>query len=314
VAVGFRHTSSGLEKMSHELTFEIAIPTDEGFVGRACDAPECQQYFKIYLADHREHLYCPYCGIEFHKNSLLTSDQREYVTEYAKEEAKQYAVSEIQKMFKKAFGSSSAGRGGISFKLTTPHVPKRVVRPRYTERKTDTELQCPTCNTRFQVYGIFGYCPGCRAENLKVYDANWSIIQREIAASHNPDRALRHAYSDLVSTFEAFCNRKAERLTTERCNSQILFEARRFFVKHASVDILSRIATGPLLSLRRAFQKRHVYIHNNGEITDKYIRMIPEDAALLGDKAELRLDELKEAADAMRTALGDLVKAVERKG
>ena len=29
-------------------TFKISIPTDaEGFIGRACDAPGCKQYFKI---------------------------------------------------------------------------------------------------------------------------------------------------------------------------------------------------------------------------------------------------------------------------
>ncbi len=35
--------------MSQYVTFNIAIPTDaDGFVGRACDAPGCKQYFKIY--------------------------------------------------------------------------------------------------------------------------------------------------------------------------------------------------------------------------------------------------------------------------
>ncbi len=183
--------------MSHELTFQVSIPTDEGFVGRACANPDCGQYFKVLLADHKDQLDCPYCGVEFHKNSLLTSDQRDYVTEYAKEEATKYAVSELQKMLKKTFGSSSARRSGISYK--PGRVRKRTVRPHYTERKVDTELECPTCNTRFQVYGIFGYCPGCRDENLRIYDANWTIIQREIENSVNQPRALRHAYGDLVS-------------------------------------------------------------------------------------------------------------------
>jgi hypothetical protein len=41
--------------MSKYVTFNIAIPTDaDGFVGRACDAPGCKQYFKIYVPDHAD--------------------------------------------------------------------------------------------------------------------------------------------------------------------------------------------------------------------------------------------------------------------
>ena len=100
----------------------------------------------------------------------------------------------------------------------------------------------------------------------------------------------------------------------ETCNFQALFDARKFFKKYAGVDIFAELETAPLLSLRRVFQKRNACVHNNGEITDKYVRLIPEDSGLRGQKAELRLDELNEAADALRDALGVLVKTVERRG
>jgi hypothetical protein len=42
--------------------------------------------------------------------------------------------------------------------------------------------------------------------------------------------------------------------------------------------------------------------------------MIPEDAAQLGQVVQLSLEELEIAAGAMRTALGSLVKSVEKSG
>jgi hypothetical protein len=94
----------------------------------------------------------------------------------------------------------------------------------------------------------------------------------------------------------------------------MLFEARKFFKEHAGVDILDGIDGSGRLALRRVFQKRHACIHAGGKITDRYVKMIPEDASLLGQDAQLSVEELEIAASAMRTGLGSLVKSVERPG
>jgi Zn finger protein HypA/HybF involved in hydrogenase expression len=296
-----------------QFSFQVSVPTDDdGFIGRACDSKDCGQYFKVFVQDHRDDLYCPYCATRFSKNELLTDDQHNYLVEVAKEETRAYAAKELQKVLKSAFGGSSSRQSGITYK--PGHITKHQVHPRYAEREVDTELQCPECNTRFQVYGIFGYCPGCRAENLRIYEANWEIIKKEVDAAENPARALRHAYGDLVSTFENFCRRKAAKLTKESCNFQELFEARKFFKTHAGVDILDGLSTSALLALRRVFYKRHAYVHSGGQITDRYVRMVPEDSKLLGQQATLDFAELKEAATAMSSALAILVKSTEKQG
>jgi len=215
--------------MSNYLTFNVAIPTDaDGFVGRACDAPGCKQYFKIYVPDHGDFLHCPYCGTRFSRNSLLTSPQLQYAQKAAIEEARVYAINEFQKMMKNAFRGSK----NITYQ-PGPSPRKKTIQPQYVERQVDTEFQCADCSIRFQVYGIFGYCPGCSCENLQIYDANWANIKRKLDAEPDRDRQLRHAYGDLVSTFEVFCSRKAKRLTQETGNFQVLFDARKFFKDHA---------------------------------------------------------------------------------
>jgi DNA-directed RNA polymerase subunit RPC12/RpoP len=294
------------------LTFTISVPTDNGFIGRACNNPECGQYFKIFAESRKDPMYCPYCGSEFHESELHTEDQVQYLTEAAKAEALAHVQGELQNMLKRTFGTTSARKSGISFR--PGKISKKVVTPRYVERKVDSELECPSCGTKFQVYGVFGHCPGCKEENMLVYDANFNIIEKEISQSKNPERGLRHAYGDLVSTFENFCKRKAKNLTTESARFQVLFDARKFFKTHAGTDILSHIDPAELLALRRLFMKRHLYTHSDGTITEEYIHKIPEDKNLLGQKAPLSIEELKLAAFGMRIALLDLVKVVERKG
>jgi hypothetical protein len=157
--------------------------------------------------------------------------------------------------------------------------------------------------------------PAAGMKTYGIYDANWDRIKTDLAAaSSDRNRQLRHAYSDLISAFEVFCAGKAKRFTTENGNFQALFDARKFFKEHAQVDILCGIDQSSLLALRRVFQKRHVCIHAGGKITDRYVRMIPEDALLLGQDAQLSVEELDLAAGAIRCALGLLVKSIERPG
>ena len=175
-------------------TFLISMPSDnKGFIGRACDSPGCKQYFKIRILDHKETHFCPYCGSSFSKNELLTREQFDHVRHTAEEELRVYAINEIQKMFKNAVRGSE----NITYK-PGPRPTKRPVFPVYEEREVDTELECSECGTQFQVYGIFGYCPGCKCENLQIYDANWAIIKRGIDSADDKNRQLRHAYCDLA--------------------------------------------------------------------------------------------------------------------
>jgi hypothetical protein len=85
----------------------------------------------------------------------------------------------------------------IKFTHTPIHYKAKPVVARYKEREVDSELTCPECGVIFQVFGIFGFCPGCRSENQAIYAANLAIVRQEIASAPDGDRALRHAYSDL---------------------------------------------------------------------------------------------------------------------
>jgi DNA-directed RNA polymerase subunit RPC12/RpoP len=286
-----------------EFRLSVPIHAERGFIGRRCGGDDCGRLFKVHKDDLQEEMHCPYCGERYTKEALLTGDQTEYLKKVIAREVTPVLLDEIEKMTRNAFkGPGWTYTPGSPRPI--PPVPEPPLDP-----SADSELQCPTCSTRFQVDGIFGYCPGCKAENLLLYDANLAIMKRELAAQGDPGRQLRHAYADLVSTFEIFCRKEADRLGMKRTRMQNMETARQAFVKALSIDILAVLDGSESLDLRRAFQKRHVHEHNGGLIDDKYVAIVPEDAALLGTVAPLSVPELERAAMALRRVLAVLVQA-----
>ena len=159
--------------------------------------------------------------------------------------------------------------GPVRITGTPVRYKARSVAPAYREKRVDSELSCSDCTALFQVFGVFGFCPGCRSENQAVYDANLAILRRELAAANDQGRVLRHAYSDLVSSFEHFCaGRASEEL--RKTQFQDLFKARGAFKEQRGVDILTGLSADEILTLRRVFHKRHAHIHNRGLIGDRY--------------------------------------------
>jgi hypothetical protein len=284
-------------------SFTVTFPTEAGFIGRECNSQGCAKYFKVHEDSLRERMYCPYCGVSFGKEALFTRDQLKYAEDQAVEHAKEYVYGEFDRMFAKL--ARNFRSGPVRIKHTPIRYRAKSVVPKYREKDVDSRLTCPECNVLFQVFGIFGFCPGCRTENQLIYDANLAILRQELANASDGDRALRHAYSDLVSTFEGFCARRAH-TSFANANFQDLFEARRVFKTHCAVDILDGLATDELLTLRRAFQKRHAHIHNGGIIGERYVRKIPEDSALLGKHADLSLEEFELAARALGVVIARL--------
>src|SRR5665647_755352 len=283
-----------------DISFQVSMPTDEGFVGRECANPDCSKYFRVHMDSFSDEMHCRYCGERFDRDELLTSDQLAYLQEAAREKAMEYASAEIAKMFGQMRSSKY-----VSFKAGKPYKARPVI-PSYEERKVDSEIICPACETRFQVDGIFAHCVGCGVENIAVFDANLEVIRREVAAAGNSQRVLRHAYNDLVSTFENVCSRRSVTFADAHNSFQDPYEARRFFKKHAAVDLIAGLDADQELAVRRVFHKRHSWQHARGIVNDRYVKKVPEDRDLLGIEALLSMDELETAATGVRLMLDAL--------
>ena len=294
------------------ISFSLTVPTDNGFIGRSCSNLGCGKYFKIKVDTAQERMFCPYCGFQFSKDELMTREQEAHFRAAAEEQAKEFFLGEVDKLFADL---ARKNRGNKFLKIE--HRPQRYkarhITPHYQEHLVDSELTCGRCHFTFQVFGIFGYCPGCRNENLRIYDANFAIIRKEIETSSNKQRALRHAYSDLVSTFEQVTTARAKAITQERARFQDLYETRKFFKEQTGRDIFAHIDEVRVRHLQRVFLKRHVYEHNNGIISDRFVQKMPEDKHLLGQRAALSLEELEEAAVTLKQVLDNVVSATTQR-
>jgi len=111
-----------------------------------------------------------------------TTDQMNYHREAAKAKAIAFAWGEFDKMF----GEHSRNSKHLTItRSSSPYRPRKV-EPTYSESRVDSELKCPACGFLFQLYGVFGFCPGCNAENMLIYDANISIIRKTTAIPNAP--------------------------------------------------------------------------------------------------------------------------------
>ena len=152
----------------------------------------------------------------------------------AVEQATVYASHELDDMLARAV--KRFNRPGSFMKMVLKPARYRAKRfvPKHSDPEVDSALQCPECSLLLQVNGIFGFCPACKSENTLIYDANAEIILRELRTS---PRALRHAYSDLVSEFESFCSKRAP-ASIKQTNFQSLFDPRIAFQKASGINIL----------------------------------------------------------------------------
>jgi hypothetical protein len=131
------------------------------------------------------------------------------------------------------------------------------------------------------------------------------MILKEIDNSSDKKRALRHAYNDLVSTFENRC--KNINTGNKKYNFQNLESAKEFFHDHFNIDMLHGLSPDETLSITRLFQKRHVYQHNRGIIDQRYINMVPEDSNLLNQEAPLTREEFVKGTEAMRKIMAKFI-------
>jgi hypothetical protein len=282
--------------------FAVSIPAVGGFFGRECSNADCLRYFKVHQDTLHERMFCPYCGVGFPNDDLWTTDQRRFLEDSIEREATEIVERELDKML----GNVARRSKFLEYK---PARRRSVSRPKPpTEYLVDSGLTCPACATSFQVLGIFGYCPGCREENLLLYDANLAIILQEVRHSSNPRRQLRHAYGDLVSTFERFCRKEARHQGIDVGRFQNIDHTRRL-LKDAKVgDLFAGLSDEEKRLIKRVFERRHIHEHNDGIASERYVQNIPEDAGLLGKPVELSEQELTSAAHVLRRMLENVAR------
>jgi Zn finger protein HypA/HybF involved in hydrogenase expression len=273
------------------ISFTISIPTDNGFIGRECN--NCNKYFKIKVEHIKSEMYCPYCGTLQGEEDFITNKQKVEIDKRVDSIAKRYIEEKLDKMLQ----DLARGSNIINYRPTFEKPVDNIYN--HLEKEVDAEICCSHCLTYFQVFGIFGYCPGCRSDNILIYEANLDLLLQEIELSNNKKRALRHLYDDLVSTFENYCKKVSNKYNLGNTNFQNLRSVKELFKKHG-VNIFYDVSDKEKIDIKRVFEKRHAYQHAAGKITEKYIKNVPQDYHLIGTSAELDQEEFTNAINILK--------------
>jgi hypothetical protein len=296
---------SGLSQLGNQVSVPIEVD-DDGYLGRECPNPECEEYFKVTPGTGIQGpapCHCPYCGHEGDSNTFWTKEQLEY--------AKSVAMGQIMEAVRqdlKALEFANKPRGpfgiGISMKLKTGDpVPVSW----YRERKLETEIVCDHCTLRYAIYGVFGWCPDCGVHNsFQILTKNLDLARKKLALVPSIEQELAEtliadALAGVVSAFDGFGRELCA--SNGKPSFQNLEGGRKRVQQGYSFDMADCLAGDEWLCACRGFQKRHLMAHRMGVVDDAYVSKAQDPSANVGRK--VTLDKAEVAA---------LVEIVEKLG
>lgn len=309
--------------------FRVEIPLDDhGFFGRQC--PVCQ---RVFLVSHESYkalpddiqLWCVYCGHHTGHSEFLTSQQRARVMSLAGDIGRQ-AVSQA---LNAAFGQLGArSRGAIRFK-PNPFPPRPRPLPAIDEEQLVRERSCPSCAMRYAVFADHRFCPACgplpashvamdalaaEASRLDALDALPGDVRAALGEQGVLDRQYVDAIENLVGVIEALASAifsarvpGAAAVLRGRGNVfQRLDDLADLFLAHTGNDV--RLALGTLWpALRQTWACRHVYVHNDGIVDERYIRAAPAAGLRIGQRLPVTSADARAAINNVRVLAETLI-------
>jgi hypothetical protein len=285
----------GLRGLGNKVSVSIR-PDADGYLGRECPNPECEEYFKITpgtgIKDPAP-CHCPYCGHAGDSNTFFTQEQ----IAYARSVVKQKVIEAVRHDLK-ALEFEHKPRGafgiGISMKLQ-PGAPVPI--RWYREKNLETEIVCDQCGLRYAIYGVFGWCPDCGVHNsLQILGKNLEFARKKLALAESVDKdfaetVIADALAGVVSAFDGF-GRQVASEGEQKASFQNLENGRKCVQQKFSFDMADTVTEEEWRSACRSFQKRHLLAHRMGVIDEEYVQKACDPSAVIGRKVMLAPGEV----------------------
>jgi hypothetical protein len=271
-------------------------PDKDGYIGRECSNPECEEYFKIILGTGITSpgpCHCPYCGHEGDPQTFWTRQQIEY--------AKSVMMGKVVEAFHqdlKALEFEYKPKGsfgiGISVKVK-PGAP--VVVRWYREKNLETDIVCDQCTLRYAIYGVFGWCPDCGVHNsLQILGKNLELAKKKLMLAESVEQELAAAIiadslAGIVSAFDGF-----GRVLCSDGDAKVSFQnlegGRKRVQQRFKFDMADCVSDDEWGLAHRSFQKRHLLAHRMGVVDEEYVQKASDLNAVVGRKITLTSDEV----------------------
>jgi hypothetical protein len=284
----------GLRSLGNRISVPIR-PDEDGYLGRECPNPECEDYFKITPGTGIKGpapCHCPYCGHTGESKTFWTREQ----IEYARSVVKQKVVEAVRQDLKALeFEHKPTGPFGIGISMKLkPGAPVPI--RWYREKNLETEIVCDQCGLRYAIYGVFAWCPDCGVHNsLQILGKNLELAKKKLALAESErdlaEALVADALAGIVSGFDGF-GRELCSDGNSRASFQNLEGGRKRVQHQFGFDMGDSVTDEEWRSACRSFQKRHLLAHRMGVIDEEYVQKECDATAVVGRKVMLAPEEV----------------------
>jgi hypothetical protein len=242
-----------------------------GLFGHRC--PECGQYWRSKTVPAMWNITCPYCGVSGETHQFMTDGQQRFAE----------AMCDLTVQ---AYNAPEVGRHVFDMDQVADQVAaKPGERPSfyYTEQSQQNHYTCEACGAADDILGRYGYCSCCGTRNdlqelTREIESIKAKTRERIAGAERLERAVVDAVSAFDSAARQYAKQLAERVPmkpdrraalkgTLFHNLSKVEDLKPWF----GIDLLRGFDAGDAEFIRRMFLRRHVYEHDGGEVTQRYL-------------------------------------------
>jgi hypothetical protein len=269
----------------------------QGKFGHEC--PDCKKHFRSGGIPAKFPLTCPYCGVRAEAYHFLTPPQKSYISHYI--ESLHAAIDDAEP------GTNTEiviDMNSIADSITDEPRPDFY----YTSTAQQTEFNCSKCNSYNDIRGRYGYCASCgwrnTAESQKV--ALEKIREKLVGKDISPSDAIKQAVSEFDSASRDFTDqlislvpmKESRKNQLERLLFHNLDKFDGLLVSCFDINLLKGMTTDRDF-VNKMFFRRHVFEHDGGVTTQRYV----EES---GDGSIEKGDLIRETLENVNKFLGNL--------
>jgi hypothetical protein len=253
----------------------------QGRFGHEC--PECNKHFRSAGIPAKFPLTCPYCGVRAESYHFLTPPQHSYISHY---------VESLHTAIYEATPDSTSevviDMNAIADSISDDPRPDFY----YTSTAQQTEFNCSACNSYNDIRGKYGYCSSCGWRNTAEFQK--SGLERIRGQLVNGDLSPSDAVKQSVSEFDSASRDYVDQLISlvpmkdsrksqlERLLFHNLDKFDELLKNCFDIDLLKGMSADRDF-VRQMFSRRHVYEHDGGVATQRYVEESGDVGIVKGD-------------------------------
>lgn len=301
---GFREFSRALDDFARETERRFAEPIrlpvqfeldDDGYLDRACPAPECRNAFKVLWSDFEkigyDHVaYCVVCRNTHESQEFHTPSQQDYLRRVA-----------LNRVAAELAEASRVAR--LNFRPNAPYVPLSAAGTEALTQRTT----CTACGCRYATLGSSFFCHACgHHAAIETFAATLKTVRGSLDLDLGPDRdaaadmrrfVLESGLGRVVNAFEAFAAQRYEQLAPSGPEAgknafQNLDKSNRLWRPVFGRDYTDMLTPAEYSDLRRLIQQRHLS-HRGGIVDQAYIEKSGDSTYPVGQRLEVKSESVE---------------------